>query len=160
MANPAKKDPVLYISQLQQRNIIKKQRAAVEEEKDGFRRDRESGFELFFKGANEERMRNTSKQSRFRGVKRRAMGHTQSPSRRKWVLPSIPAQISPETDSRLSLDGIPMAPVPSRPHIRSRGSHPSLPSSSPSDLLAHILNLSPGDRRKILAYLNTLERDN
>ena len=147
MSNSIKTDPVLYLSHLQQQNNLKRQREALEEEKGAERKSRETGFELFFKGANVERLRSTSTQ--FQAQNKRNLQQTQSPVRKKWNLPSVPVTLSPYPESPAT---------PSPPTHHSRASLSEIPDAA--TILDKYSQLVPGDRRKVLAFLKKLESEN
>lgn len=141
MAGAIKTDPVMYLSHLQQRNEVKKRKEAIEEQKGAARKSRETGFELFFKGANEERLRSTS--NHFQ--KQRRLQQTQSPVRKKWNLPAVPSVLSPQPDS------------PTDRPSHSRAALSEVP--DPESVLSLYSQLVPRDRRKVLAFLKSLEEE-
>jgi len=129
-----KKDPQLYLRHLQQTNQLRKQHAALEEGKQAQHRSRETGFELYFTGANVERLRSTSKQPFHT---RKGGEQTESPVRKRWNLPQVRA--SPSEIGTL----------------HSRGSLSEAPTAE--EVVKMYAGLGPKERRKVLAFLRELE---
>ena len=130
-----KKDPLLYLRHLQIENQQRRRVVEVEETKHAQRRSRETGFELYFTGANIDRLRSTSKDP-FHPKKQ--VNNTESPPRKRWNFP-------------------PVHPTPSDlASVNSRGSLSEAPTAE--DILRMYGELAPKERRKVLGFLRKLEQ--